>query len=57
MLTFKNKTTGLVVEVTEEFANQVLRPQGKYEEVIPETVVKPIPKKKVSKKKSTKGSK
>lgn len=54
MLTFKNKGSGLVVEVTEEFAEQVLRPQGKYEEIVPEKEVivkKKISRKKVSKKK------
>lgn len=48
---FKHPTTGDVVEVTEEFANQVLRAQGKYKEIefeVPEVVSK----KKTSKKKS-----
>lgn len=53
MLTFKNKTSGLVVEVTEEFAEQVLRPQGKYEEIIPKTPVK-VEAPRVSKKKTSK---
>ena len=32
---FKHKETGSVVEVTEEFAEQVMRPQGHYEEFTP----------------------
>lgn len=49
---FKHKNTGKVVEVSEEFAEQVLRPQLKYDEVeAPVKVVAPI---KASKKKSQK---
>ena len=33
MLKFKNPKTGVILEVTEEFAEQVLRPQGHYEEI------------------------
>lgn len=51
---FKNPITGEIIEVTEDFAEQVLRPQGRYVEVkeAPIKVVAPIVKKKVSKKKS-----
>ena len=59
---FKNPISNEIIEVTEEFAEQVLRPQGKYTEVFEETkpaaeVVKPkyvMPKtgKKKSKKKT-----
>lgn len=51
MLKFKSPE-GSVIEVTEEFAEQVLRPQGKYEEIFPEAPVKKAKKK--SKKKASK---
>ena len=54
MATFKNKKSGKVIEVEEEFANQVLRPQGRYEEIFPIPEVKAVPEVKVSKKKSKK---
>ena len=48
-----------VIEVTEEFANQVLRPQGHYKEIFPEEEVKEVKtsKKKVAKKKTSKRGK
>ena len=33
MLYFKNIKSGNIVEVTEQIANQLLRPQGKYVEI------------------------
>ena len=60
MLKFKHKVTGNIVPATEEHANQVLRPQGHYEEVFEEEapikVETPVSKKK-AKKKTTKGNK
>ena len=44
---------GVIVEVTEEFANQVLIPQGKYKLVVEEKPVK-VETHKVSKKKAKK---
>ena len=38
---FKHKKTGDIVERSEEFANQVLRPQGHYEEVSEPKAVTP----------------
>ena len=51
MLKFKSPT-GDIVEVTEEFANQVLIPQGKYTLVKKASVVAPV--KSISKKKAKK---
>lgn len=48
---------GVEIEVTEEFAEQVLRPQNKYVEVHPQPVQEvKEPKPKVSKKKTKKKS-
>lgn len=56
---FKNLKTGELVEVTEEFAEQVLRPQGRYTEVFeePPKVEAPKVSKKKAKKKTAKRAK
>lgn len=52
---FKHKKTGDLIEVTEEFADQVIRPQKHYEEYTPEAPKTVAAK--VSKKKANKGTK
>ena len=44
MLKFKNIKSGNIVEVTEQIAEQLLRPQGKYVEIFPEEEKKVTPK-------------
>ena len=56
MLKFKNIKSGNIVEVTEQIAEQLLRPQGKYVEIFPEEEEKVIAPK-VTKKKAKKKSK
>jgi len=56
---FKQPKTNKIIEVSEEIAEQLLRPQGKYIEVdapTEEVVVAPKIAKKKSKKKTTKRS-
>ena len=61
MLKFKHKKTGNIIEVTQEIADQLIYPQGHYEEIkeeapAEEVVVAPKKSKKKSKKKATKRS-
>ena len=52
MLKFKHKKTGNIIEVTQEIADQLVYPQGHYEEFTPEAPTKVEAK--VSKKKAKK---